>query len=222
MSRVVDMTHQVVGKLTVIRQVDSIGVSAAWLCRCSCGTEKIFTGAGLRKGDAKSCGCRASVVKHGHSRKIGQSPEYKAFADAIQRCENKNHAGYRLYGARGITFDSAWRDSFETFLTDMGPRPSCKHSLDRKDPYGPYTATNCRWAVPSVQSHNKRAVSNTGILNVTFDKKYDRYQWSIKRNGVRLFGRTKSIMDAECSRNLAEKALYPEQGQYCNDDEIRT
>lgn len=219
MSRVVDITGLTFGKLTVINRTGSLpNGRAAWLCRCVCGIEKIFDGAGLRHGDAKSCGCRATVVKHGHTRKrTGQSPEYKAFADAISRCENKNCPGYRLYGAVGITFDPAWRHDFEQFLADMGPRPSNKHSLDRKDVLGPYTADNCRWVVASIQCHNKRPASNTGLLNVSFENGRKRYQWSVKRDGKRVYGNTKTLIEAATERNKAAASMYPEQGQYYDD-----
>jgi len=48
-----------------------------------------------------------------------------------------------------------WRDSFENFLADVGPRPSPKHSLDRfPDNDGDYKPGNVRWATRSEQSLN--------------------------------------------------------------------
>ena len=42
------------------------------------------------------------------------------------------------------------------FLADMGPRPSLKHSIERKDNNGNYNATNCVWATMKQQSQNRR------------------------------------------------------------------
>lgn len=50
------------GKLTVLKQVDSIledsgQLRTAWLCRCDCGQEIIVKTLNLKSGDTKSCGC---------------------------------------------------------------------------------------------------------------------------------------------------------------------
>ena len=58
MSKVVDMTGQKFGKLTVLERAenDKFG-KAQWLCECECGNKKIIVGASLRKGLTVSCGC---------------------------------------------------------------------------------------------------------------------------------------------------------------------
>jgi len=72
------------------------------------------------------------------------------------RCENPACAAYARYGGRGITVCARWRDSFEAFLADVGPRPSPRHSIDRKDNDKGYEPGNCRWATPSEQNANQR------------------------------------------------------------------
>jgi hypothetical protein len=72
------------------------------------------------------------------------------------RCYRVGTRSYPDYGGRGITVCDTWRASFEAFLTDMGPRPSPEHSIDRVDVNGHYEPGNCRWADRKTQARNVR------------------------------------------------------------------
>jgi hypothetical protein len=139
---------------------------ARWKCRCHCGAERMIDASDLLRGTSKCCGCnrpeiarknQKSCYKHGHARDGKVTPTFKAWASMIQRCYTKTDARYRLYGAKGVAVCERWRESFETFLEDMGERPTDKHSLDRfPDPFGNYEPGNCRWATTTQQNRNKR------------------------------------------------------------------
>lgn len=58
MGKIVDITGQRFGRLTVIEQAGrSNGRQVLWKCKCDCGNEIITQGGHLRSGHTQSCGC---------------------------------------------------------------------------------------------------------------------------------------------------------------------
>jgi hypothetical protein len=95
------------------------------------------------------------VLIHGESKP--QTSEYMAWAGMIKRCYNPRTKKYPGYGGRGIAVCPEWRESYQTFLSDMGRKPTPKHSLDRyPNNDGNYEPGNCRWGTPEQQMQNTR------------------------------------------------------------------
>lgn len=129
-----------------------------WLCRCSCGVEKVSLGCNLLSG-SPSCGCHKKEILTDRNTKHGLSglAEYSIWLGMRQRCQNPDNRDYGSYGGRGIRVCQRW-SRFENFISDMGRRPSPTHTLEREDNDGHYSPDNCVWADRKTQSRNKRNV----------------------------------------------------------------
>lgn len=114
---------------------------------CKCGNYKQIRRSHVDAGATKSCGCGESMGEL-------RSGAYVSWKCMRSRCLYIHDISYSSYGGRGITIDPAW-DDFLQFKADMGARP-LNHTLDRIDPDGNYTPSNCRWAPPQVQTANRR------------------------------------------------------------------
>ena len=57
MAKFIDLTGQRFGRLKVIKRAENKGKETRWLCKCDCGNETITSGARLKNGQTKSCGC---------------------------------------------------------------------------------------------------------------------------------------------------------------------
>lgn len=66
-----------------------------------------------------------------------------------------------MYGGRGITMCSEWKDDFYSFLDYIGKKPTLKHSLDRIDNNGNYEPGNVKWSTPHEQQSNTRRSNKT-------------------------------------------------------------
>ena len=105
----------------------------------------------------------ARPITHG----LSGTPEYDAWRHMKDRCFNPNHKAYSNYGDRGITVCDRWKNSFQNFLADMGSRLTAKHSLDRIDNDGDYSAENCKWYTKAEQDNNRRSNRLITIDDVT-------------------------------------------------------
>lgn len=87
-----------------------------------------------------------------HGQASPRTAEYSTWQSMHNRCRGKS---FTNYAGRGITVCARW-SSFESFLADMGCRPSAAHQLDRIDNDGDYSPENCRWSTKIENMRNTR------------------------------------------------------------------
>lgn len=188
-----DRSGQRFGRLLVIEEAERPANCHApkiyWRCRCDCGNVVVVDVDSLRQGNTKSCGClrKEVIAQAGGKRRthgMTRSPEYRAWIGMKVRCYVPTNKDYAQWGGRGITVCERWRESFEAFYQDMGPRPGPRYSIDRIDNNGPYSPENCRWATYSEQNYNQRpARPPAKFPRYTFDgKTLTLAQWARETN----------------------------------------
>ena len=207
MSKRLELTGKIYGRLTVIRFAYVKNKATYWICRCECGNDVIVKGANLNSGNSKSCGCLEvenrqhfmdvfsdKYKKHGmgHSRLSGIWYHMK------DRCNNPNNKDYAIYGGRGIRVCDEWnhKDGFVAFYEwSMKNGYNDSLTIDRIDTNGNYEPSNCRWSDETTQANNRRTnklVTIDGVTktfaewcrdcNVDYFKVRDRweYGWTIE------------------------------------------
>ncbi len=169
MSRI-DMTGWRFGSLHVLEFSHSNGDHAWWRVGCDCGATRAACGHTLRRGLIRSCGPGCPYYPrrvHGHTVSRQETAEYRAWRCMKRRCSEPKRENYPWYGGAGISVCPQWLNSFETFLADVGPRPSPRHSIDRIDNAGNYEPGNVRWATKREQNLNRRMTVNISFGGVT-------------------------------------------------------
>ncbi len=161
-----------------------------WNCRCKCGVERAIPSGNLTHSKSLSCAECASVRigKKNRRARHYNMPTYRSWQSMKKRCLNETHVAYPKYGGAGIKVSKRWIESFDSFLVDMGARPSLAHSIDRfPNKNGNYEPGNCRWATKTEQNRNKN--NNRIIKNGTQSKCMSEWEEETGISRIALRGR---------------------------------
>ena len=161
-----NLTGQRFGRLTALKYMGTNrSYRALWLCKCTCGQEKIVNSNSLLMGTTRSCGClnneqrhkkgvEANRAKHGlHGTRL-----YRIWKQIKTRCCNPNTTDWKDYGGRGITICAEWENNFSNFYNwALENNYDDTKSIDRIDVNGNYEPSNCKWETMKHQANNKRS-----------------------------------------------------------------
>ena len=98
MSKLIDLTNQKFGRLTVLERDKNRKTTGGsyWICQCECGTIKSVKSISLRNGDISSCGCyRQEQLRKAKYQKSEKEMLNKRFGKLVvkQRSERKGNGG---------------------------------------------------------------------------------------------------------------------------------
>ena len=102
--KLIDLTGQKFGRLTVISRAENKGKRAAWNCLCECGKKVVVEGSLLKSGNTQSCGCLKREITSESHRIHGKrhTKLYGVWCSMKARCYNQNQKSYPLAAIYGI------------------------------------------------------------------------------------------------------------------------
>lgn len=180
--------------------------------KCHCGNMFVANINNLRSGNTTSCGCGRKT--HG----MHDTRQYQCWADMKTRCDNVEHACYKDYGGRGISYDLKWK-TFEGFWEDMHHGYSDELTINRVGNDGNYCKDNCIWDTQTNQNHMRRKREGTFLSTIgsVFDHRDCKMYARIAYDGSRIhLGWYETEAEVAEAYDMASEVLYNDRPNKTN------
>ena len=170
MGKFEDLTGKTFNRLTVIKRAEVEKKEVYYLCKCTCGNEKIIRGKDLKYNKIKSCGClnKEKTIERNTKHSLRHTRIYRIWLLMKNRCLNSKYYLFKNYGGRGITICNEWKNDFVKFYDwSMNNGYNDTLTIDRIDVNGNYEPSNCRWATKLQQQRNTTRLRKITYKNET-------------------------------------------------------
>lgn len=217
MSKTVDLSGQIFGRLTVLHKLNRrSGNNTMWKCHCLCGKEVEVSAGNLKSGNTKSCGCLQKEIASNNRRinLIG-----KRFGKLLVIDEFEHEIGDQIVFWK-CRCDCGNTTIVNTDLLNNGHTKSCGHL--KKEAIDKYIASEAKEGTLLVAIDKKRKINKnnkSGVKGVYWDKSRGKWSASItfKRKNIHL-GRFDNKQDAiEARKRAEEKYFHPVLEKYGRD-----
>lgn len=227
-TKLIDLTGQKFGRLTVIERLDSDVKGTYWLCKCDCGNTNIVSASNLKRGSVQSCGCYAAEqrVKNNKIKFKKKNPSI-VLGDYVVMYTFKQEEIYVDLEDYNRVENVCWHIVPNGYVhgNDNGKDVSL-HCMVMNVPQGVMVdhcgghttradnrKSNLRIATNSENQMNKRLQSNntSGYAGVCYIKKTNRWRATISVNHKRIsLGSYVNFDDAVKARKEAEEKYFGE------------
>lgn len=156
MSKLIDITGQRFGRLTVVERDEEN--HKRWICKCDCGNMTKSDSYMLRHGQIVSCGCYHRELCGDQHRTHGMTKSrlYHTLNKMKERCYHPENDNYKWYGGKGITICQEWLNDPQTFIAwALSHGYADNLTIDRIDSSKNYEPSNCRWITIKEQQRNR-------------------------------------------------------------------
>ena len=170
MGKFEDLTGKTFNRLTVIKRAEIEKKEVYYLCKCTCGNEKIIRGKDLKYNKIKSCGClkKEKTTERNTKHSLRHTRIYRIWLLMQNRCFNSKYHLFKNYGGRGITICKEWKNDFVKFYNwSMANGYKDDLTIDRINVNGNYEPSNCRWATKLQQQRNTTRLRKITYKNET-------------------------------------------------------